>query len=224
MNFLTFPHSLKLVIFDVDGTLYDLKAIRPKVMRDLLLYYALRPHRIRELQIIHHFRKIREHIPETEYSNLDAIQYERCAQKVGLSPELVKKVIIHWMIEHPLPYLPSLMWQGVAEFFSYLRSQDIRIGIYSDFPAQKKMQSMQLPADIIIDSTEAEIDRLKPDPKGILYLIERFGVSPEETVFIGDRDDRDGEASRRAGVPYFILSPGESPYPSLLAALQNKDA
>ncbi|WP_196795358.1 HAD hydrolase-like protein [Richelia intracellularis] len=32
-----------------------------------------------------------------------------------------------------------------------------------------------------------------------------MGVSVEDCLLIGDRDDRDGECARRAGMKYFIL-------------------
>ena len=42
---------------------------------------------------------------------------------------------------------------------------------------------------------------VKPDPEGLLLAIERLGVAPDETVFVGDSDS-DREAAQRADVAF----------------------
>lgn len=41
----------------------------------------------------------------------------------------------------------------------------------------------------------------KPAPGMLLRLLEHYGVSPEEALFVGDLDS-DAEAARRAGVAF----------------------
>jgi D-glycero-D-manno-heptose 1,7-bisphosphate phosphatase len=41
----------------------------------------------------------------------------------------------------------------------------------------------------------------KPEPGMLMELMQRFGASPDETLFVGDRDE-DREAARRAGVRF----------------------
>ena len=47
--------------------------------------------------------------------------------------------------------------------------------------------------------------RLKPAPEGFLLAEERLGVEPADCLVIGDRDDADGEASRRAGMGFRLI-------------------
>ena len=42
---------------------------------------------------------------------------------------------------------------------------------------------MGLQADLVVSSTDPEIDRLKPDPKGLLYICDHLGVSPADCLF-----------------------------------------
>ena len=65
---------------------------------------------------------------------------------------------------------------------------------------------MGLDADLVVSSTDKHIDSLKPNPAGLAYIIKKFNVSPEDCLFIGDRDELDGECARQAGMQYYILS------------------
>jgi phosphoglycolate phosphatase/putative hydrolase of the HAD superfamily len=64
---------------------------------------------------------------------------------------------------------------------------------------------MDLEADIIVSSTDPEIDRLKPDPKGLLFIAEKLNVSVDECLFIGDRPELDGACAIKANMPYLIV-------------------
>jgi HAD superfamily hydrolase (TIGR01549 family) len=57
--------------------------------------------------------------------------------------------------------------------------------------------------DVVIASGEPSgPPRLKPAPDGYLLAAERLGVVPAGCLVIGDRDDTDGEAARRAGMAF----------------------
>lgn len=40
---------------------------------------------------------------------------------------------------------------------------------------------------------------------GLFVIVETLGVSVEDCLFIGDRDERDGECARKAGMTYLLL-------------------
>ncbi|GAB4330504.1 MAG: HAD hydrolase-like protein [Promethearchaeota archaeon] len=48
---------------------------------------------------------------------------------------------------------------------------------------------------------KGDVERLKPDPAGLLLATRRLGVPPGETLFVGDSDE-DEEAAKRAGVAF----------------------
>jgi FMN phosphatase YigB (HAD superfamily) len=66
--------------------------------------------------------------------------------------------------------------------------------------------ALSLEVDVMVSSTDAEVDRLKPDPKGLILAASKLKTPLKECLFIGDRDDKDGECARRAGMPYLILN------------------
>ncbi|GAB2967825.1 hypothetical protein GCM10027048_43270 [Hymenobacter coalescens] len=215
--------SVKAVLFDVDGTLYTQSVLRRKMMRALLGYYARRPWQAHELWLLQRFRAAREKRPGYAGGNLAEVQYDWASAGTPYSPATVRRAVTRWMLEHPNQYLTDCMLPGVQEFWGGLRTQGIAIGIYSDYPAHAKLAAMGLQADAVVSSIDPQIDRLKPDPKGLLYLADYFCLPPEACLFIGDRPELDGACARQAGMPY-LLVPRPAPgvpdfYPQLTEQL-----
>jgi len=79
------------------------------------------------------------------------------------------------------------------------------------------MAALGLHADHFVAATDEGIDALKPHPAGIESIMLAQQLSSDECLFIGDRDDRDGECARRVGMPY-LLRRGDR-HPSLFKEL-----
>ncbi|HEX8326908.1 MAG TPA: HAD family hydrolase [Hymenobacter sp.] len=196
---------VKAIIFDVDGTLYTQSRMRTQMLLDLLGYYALRPWRLQELLMLRRFRAEREKRPGAVGPDLENAQYEWCADNGRYPVAKLKQVVERWMFIHPNQYLPGCIYPGTQSFFAALRRQGIKIGIYSDYKAHDKLAALGLSADVVVSSTDPEIDRLKPAPKGLLYVAAALGLAPDECVFIGDRPELDGACAEQAGMPCLIV-------------------
>jgi len=196
--------SIRAVVFDVDGTLYNQRKLRFIILRELLYYYSIRPHRLFELKIIRDFRLQREKNHFREVGDLDLEQYKWGAEASNVSVARVKSVINRWIYEKPLRHLEDCIYEDVRLFFSALADHGIPRIIFSDYPAKDKLLYMGLEAEGVICATDPDINRLKPNPRGLQAIMERWRLKPEELLFIGDRDDRDGECARQAGVPYLL--------------------
>ncbi|RYY16605.1 MAG: HAD family hydrolase [Cytophagaceae bacterium] len=197
--------KIKAVIFDVDGTLYAQSKLRRRMLYDLLGYYALRPWRLPEMLLLRRFRAEREKRPGHLGPGLESAQYAWCADGSRFSEAQVRAVVGHWMFHHPNQYLGACAYPGTGAFFDALRQHGILIGIYSDYPAHDKLAALGLRADSIVSSTDPEIDRLKPNPEGLLYIADALGLAPADCLFIGDRPELDGTCAERAGMPYLIV-------------------
>ncbi|PRY48028.1 phosphoglycolate phosphatase/putative hydrolase of the HAD superfamily [Arcticibacter pallidicorallinus] len=197
--------KLKVVIFDVDGTLYLQSKLRKKVLLGLLRHYSVRPWKIDDLKVLMYFRKERERNAGYMGSGLELAQYIWCAERVNYPVSMIKPVIERWIFDFPNQYLADCVFPGIHELFGALREHGIKIAIYSDYKAQDKLKAMGLEVDMSVASTDPEVDRLKPDPCGLLYITEKMGVDPDECLFIGDRLELDGECAIRAGMPYLII-------------------
>lgn len=215
--------KIKVVIFDVDGTLYDQSKLRRKMLLELLKYYLVRPWRLKELLILSHFRSEREN--KNNYNDaglIEDLQYEWCAVKGNYSLTDVKEIVKQWMFVFPNPYLKQYVFEGVNTFFNFLKQSNIKIAIYSDYKADDKLKSMGLEADLIVSSTDTYINKLKPNPEGLNFIVKHFTVSKEECLFIGDRQEMDAECAINAQMPYIILSKNKKEKNEFFINLKNK--
>jgi len=205
---------MKAVIFDVDGTLYDQRKLRFRMLSDMFAALLCQPRNLYDFKIIWDFRKIREKNRFLSETGIKDSQYLWGARVSGVPVERVKTVVKKWMFEKPLRHLPACRFEGTAELFDYLKKNKIRIGIFSDYPVIRKLDALSLAADEVVCALDENVDRLKPDPKGLVVVAEKLGVSVCNCLFIGDRDDKDGECARRAGMPFMILDRKQNFYRS----------
>lgn len=205
------PESTQALIFDVDGTLYDQGKLRRKMFLELLCHLAQQHRFVRDMNVLYTFRKKRESLSRDndDIGCLENRQYAEVAHELGMSIEEVRRVINNWIIEKPLNYLAACIYPGVKVLFSLLIKNKIKIGIFSDYPCRAKLQALGLYADAMISATDEEVDRFKPHPRGLFFTAEKLCVPVMNCFFVGDRDDKDGECARRAGMPYLILSRGQ---------------
>ena len=199
--------TIDLVVFDVDGTLYDQQQLRLGMLRQLL-GHTWQSRSLDTLLTLRTFRRVREALAELgdEQAGSDfmALQYAQTASRHGKTPAAVRALTDEWMEQRPLPLLAACRYAHVAEVFAGLRAAGKRVAAFSDYPAAAKLAALGLQADVVVCATDADIARLKPDPAGLLAILRQTGVAPERALMIGDRFDRDAAAAARAGMCVLI--------------------
>jgi HAD superfamily hydrolase (TIGR01549 family) len=206
MKFINDQFYPKGWIFDIDGTLYDQSKLRRRIALDILKFCIAHPFKIREIAIVSRFRKEREKLSFSDAGNLEMLQYEKVARVMNVSVEEVRKAIRKWILEKPLPYLAATRFSGVIEVFAELKLRNIPIGIYSEYPASTKLEALGISADVLVCSTDKDVDCFKPNCKGLQITAQKLGLPASECIFIGDREDKDALCARNAGMPYLILT------------------
>jgi putative hydrolase of the HAD superfamily len=205
VNQLIDRHNIKAVIFDVDGTLYSLKKLYDRMHWELFKYYSTHPSKILDLWILHNFIQARERNAAVLVPDLEKAQYEWAAHSSRMPLARVQQVVQRWIFEVPLNYLYDCRYPEIIELFVGLADRDIPTAIFSDYPSQAKLTCLGLFPQCIVSSTDRHVNRLKPHPKGLRAVAEKLGIGVQDCLFIGDRDDRDGECARRLGMNYLIL-------------------
>ena len=195
----------RLVVFDVDGTLYDQSRLRRAMAIRLLSHLAVTG-RLSTLRALKAYRRMREATADAERADFEEASIAAAAAAGGRDEAATRRLVADWMLDRPLPLLARCRYPGVADLFAALRARGCRIGVLSDYPAAGKLAAMGLSADLVAVAGEAGVPCQKPDPAGLVRLMTKADIDPAETVLIGDRDDRDGEAGRRAGVDVLIRS------------------
>lgn len=202
--------EIHLVVFDMDGTLYDQKRLRLRMLA-ALIGASIRNGSLDVPLTLREFRRSREVLAMLPQADFLVEQYAIPAARRGCGAETVRSLVVEWMEERPLPYLAACRRPGINRLFSSLRKAGKRIGILSDYPASAKLAALGLSADFIVSSTDVDVAKLKPDPAGLQKLMRLAQVDPEHTLLIGDRIDRDWEVASRSNVLAWILTPRSNP-------------
>ncbi|SDJ56756.1 phosphoglycolate phosphatase [Pedobacter sp. ok626] len=205
MNILDWK-NLKAIILDVDGTLYHQSKLRKKMLFLLLKHYLLHPWQIKDLFVLYHFRKEREKIAGQQFEKLEEAQYRICAEQLNLPEEKVKKVITKWILQEPNQYLAAYRYPGLLPFINLMNKEGFKIVIYSDYPAVEKLKAMRLPADLVVAATDPEVSALKPNPKGLNFILNTLNYTASNCLFIGDREELDGQSALKLGMPFLLIS------------------
>ena len=198
--------QIKGVLFDLDGTLYSQPRLRMLMVKEMVLYYVLHPTRIGQLRILFHFRRLRDR-HEFRGGNIANTQYELTATRLSVREEYVRTVVDKWIMVEPLKHLSKCKFQDVDLVFAGLKRRGKGIAIVSDYPVREKLQSLGLAADVLVCATDPDVDCFKPNPKGLLVAAAKLGLSPQECLVVGDRDEKDGEAAKAAGMSYLRSTP-----------------
>lgn len=197
--------AIDLVVFDVDGTLYDARQLRGAMARRLVLD-ALRTRSLRTLWVLRVFRQVREELADEGCTRFIEAQYARTAQRTGCGEALVRALVQEWMERQPLPLLPLCRHDRVDRLFDALHAAGKQVAVLSDYPAQAKLAALALRADPVVCAQDPHVARLKPDPRGLHAILATTGVPAHRALMIGDRFDRDAAAAQRAGMQSLVRS------------------
>lgn len=189
-----------LYVFDVDGTLYYQNKLRLIMGKRLLMYYLLHPLKFKDLIIIKNFRSLRENAKDT--NGLFDITAKKCNVSVSRVNEVIKK----WIYENPIDALIASKDDTLLALIDKLKANGKTVAIWSDYEADDKLKALQLSTDYVYTAEQERVGELKPSPKGLKLIMSDLRVAKDKTIMIGDRMVKDGEAAKKAGCDYLILS------------------
>ncbi len=194
----------QLILVDMDGTLYFQRPLQMRMAMRMIGYTLRHRKGIQELLIIYHFRKLREKWSADLAE--DILLYQTTAQKTGHDEAYVADVVKKWIHQEPLRYLRKYRDDRLCERLQVLQNAGIRVVIYSDYPASEKARALEIPDFPCYYGGQPEINSLKPDPRGIRYILSQYEIKdPKKVIMVGDRLEKDGQAANRAGVDFLIL-------------------
>ena len=204
--------SIQAVLFDLDGTLYRQRPLRLRMMASL----AAAPLQLRSLRkarttwrAIRSFRRVRESLRDLGdgCATLEREQYTRAAQDAGISPDVMERIVVDWMHQRPLRHLRRHRQPGTVALLDALSAADIRTGVFSDYPADDKLEALELSDRFspVLAATDADIHAFKPHPAGLLAACRIWDIAPSAVLYVGDRPDVDAAAARAAGMRCAII-------------------
>lgn len=192
--------SKKAIIFDVDGTLYSQPKMRFAMGLKLLCYYVLHFWKMKELLSVYYFRKLREqeHFRECTIEE----QIEAASKKAKTTNETAQATINKWMFIVPLELVVKYSYKELLRHINQWYDEGKKIIIYSDYPANEKIKWLNIPATHVFTPQNDNIGELKPSKRAMSYILEQVGISSKHILYVGDRDEKDGESAHLAEVDY----------------------
>ena len=198
--------GVKAVVFDVDGTLFDKRRIALHLIFDEPRY----------MFVLNNERKARRTLSGVYFGD-GRTYYETLYGKVAIMSHMSSKKV-KWWYEHR--YMPSMMrvlkkhyalrpW--VSELLPRLREQGIKVAVLSDYGCvDERLAALGFDkswADFVTDAPT--MGGLKPCKETLLAVCQQLDVDPAEALMVGDRDDIDGEAARRCGMRFRLVTGDE---------------
>ena len=209
--------TIKGIIFDFDGTLFD----NARIPFYLILAYPPDWLRIwRERLVRNNFAGCDYASPEEYYQAFFAAMGNACSR----SPEQIRD----WYFNRYMPRMARVLKKHykprpeVIELFNLLDAglskslpaDHPKIAIYSDYPfLKKRLEALGLTTGprILLYGPES-FGAQKPAARPFLRIAGDLGAAPEEVLVIGDRPDTDGLGASRAGMRFFHLETGHKRY------------
>lgn len=178
--------SIKAVVFDCDGVMFD-TAIANRKYYDEVLETFDKPGLNDEQFVNVHMMTVKGAIEYLFPEKEDLTEVFSCLKNIGYH----KFVQFMVMEDGLVNLLVRLKEKG------YIRG----IGTNRTDTMEKVLKDFDLEAYFEIVVTAAKVKKPKPDPEQLLLIMERFNLSPEQMLFIGD-SDFDRQAAQNAGVPF----------------------
>jgi len=205
-----FSHSIRGIVFDVDGTLYSATALKCLMVLRLIGSGLKKPLSFgRLLKTISSYRKAQEILRRSGIREVDLKkkQIDLASSLADLDRETVRQTLDAWMEEIPLRYIPLSKRSGLKTVLRGLKRKGYRIGIFSDYPCEKKLEALGIRSmvDAASCSMDPDIGAFKPHPAGFRVIARKLGLSARQIVYVGDRPDVDAAGALSAGMQAVLI-------------------
>ena len=164
----------RAAVFDLDGTLLNTLADLADSGNELLASYGMAPH------------------PEPAFRYFVGNGSRKLMERIlpGKSPEQIDEALARYkaIYEKHLT-AKTTPYAGIAETLSALKVRGVRMAVCTNkhISAAETLIRKYFPADTF-DTFEGDRPGVprKPDPAHVRIVLEKMGVMPEETVYLGD--------------------------------------
>ena len=119
----------------------------------------------------------------------------------------MRRAVDEWIYRRPLKYLRLVRRRGLIPLLEGLRDRGIHRGVFSDYPAADKLEALGVAGhfDLAISAIDRDVAAFKPAPRGFLVACERWHLTPQDVLYVGDRPDVDLAGATAAGMRCAIV-------------------
>ncbi|MCR4965967.1 MAG: HAD family hydrolase [Bacteroidales bacterium] len=188
----------RVVIFDLDGTLYDKSGLACRLIFSSLVRG--------DLGLLRREQNARKKLRGISFNSEEQF-YEAFFLEFP-NPEKARR----WYFERYMPLMVSILqrkyslYSWVSEILKQLKDRQIRVAVFSDYGCvEDKLQAIGFDprwADALFDAPA--LGGLKPCKESFAKLCEALNVKPEECLMVGDRHDTDGLGAESVGMSFSL--------------------
>jgi FMN phosphatase YigB (HAD superfamily) len=193
----------KVVVFDLDGTLYNKKGLVKHMMFSALFEWRMM---LKERKTRKQLRGIWTGNKESFYRLYFQTMATRCLFSIDYAQWWYNTRYMPLMVKVLKKYYCPAEW--VIPFVSQCKLLGIRLVVLSDYGHTKeKLQALGLECSLFDWVVSApELGGLKPASQLMACVAAKMGVQPHQCLVIGDRDDTDGELARSFNAPFVLVN------------------
>lgn len=190
----------KIVVFDLDGTLYSKRGMVRRMMCGALLDWRM--------MLIE--RRTRKQLMGTWTGDKESF-YNLFFQTMANGRRFSASYARWWYSTRYMPLMVKVIKKHcqlapwVLPFIEHCKKLGVRLVVLSDYGHTiEKLQALGLEQSLFNWVVSApELGGLKPAPQLMARVAEQMGVQPNQCLVIGDREDTDGELARSVGATYW---------------------
>lgn len=179
---------LKLVVFDLDGTLVDSDKTVIRILNTIRKDLNLPSLYLADVSFLFSLGG-EDMIREVIESNVDVTKYLKIFRKRYLEDSLRGERV----------------FEGVINYLNHLRDKGIQMAIFTNKPrdlANKTLKRHQIDSFFKYIITGGDVSLKKPSPEGLHIIIKKSSVSAESIIMIGD-SILDQKAANSASIDFF---------------------
>ena len=202
--------QVKVVSWDIDGTMYDLDTLISAFKRDLFRRMLSRGwiRAWRDFFRLLRFKRFMDRI-------------RKAAGDYRVPPVPDRDIIAQTQDEMYARILPEIgPCDGVIGLMKWLQAHDIKQVAFSDYRPSTKLTALGV--NHFFDAIYAgeDLGFLKPAPPAFQAILDAHDLSPPELLHIGDRADTDGGATAEVGYQVALIGPQYDSASELLETLR----
>jgi HAD superfamily hydrolase (TIGR01549 family) len=192
----------KVVVFDLDGTLYNKNGMVRRMLFGALLEWRMMfverrtRKKLRGVWMGDKDSFYDVYFREMSNGRLFSAEYARWWYNTRYMPLMVRVI---------KKYYQPVEW--LEPFVSQCKTLGVRIVVLSDYGHTKeKIQALGLD-DTMFDwvVSAPELGGLKPARQLLEKVAAKMGILPNQCLVIGDREDTDGELAKSVNAPFYLV-------------------
>ena len=195
-------NGVQTVVFDLDGTIYDKSGLaRRMVSRLWWSIPLLTAERLARRAVRNRFYGSKEAFYQAFFAQMAKGHWWTAAMAERWYYAFFMPAMIEFIRRYhsPRPEIIALIQEADR--------RGIRLAIFSDYGfVEQKLRALSISPDLFVLCTDApSMGGLKPAVNAVKNLMTCLQADPLTTLFIGDRDDKDGASARVVGARFLLI-------------------